>query len=77
MEWLRSIERKWQKIWKEMRVFEANLEPDKQKFFITVPYPYANGPLHIGHGRTYTIGDIVARYKRLRGFNVLFPMAFH
>ncbi|MEM2025654.1 MAG: class I tRNA ligase family protein, partial [Desulfurococcaceae archaeon] len=47
------------------------------KYFITVPYPYANGPLHIGHGRTYTIGDVIARYKRLRGFNVLFPMAFH
>lgn len=77
LEWLRNIEKKWQKIWKESRVFEANLDRSKPKFFITVPYPYANGPLHIGHGRTYTIGDIIARYKRLRGYNVLFPMAFH
>lgn len=77
MEWLRAIERKWQKVWREARVFEANEDKSKPKFFITVPYPYANGPLHIGHGRTYTIGDIVARYKRLRGYNVLYPMAFH
>ncbi|WP_440059320.1 leucine--tRNA ligase [Thermogladius sp. 4427co] len=77
LEWLRSIERKWQKIWREKRVFEANPDPARPKFFITVPYPYTNAPLHIGHGRTYTIGDIIARYKRLKGFNVLFPMAFH
>ena len=75
--WLRSIEEKWQKIWKERRLWEADPDPSKPKFFITVPYPYSNGPLHIGHGRTYTIGDIVARYKRLKGFNVLYPMAFH
>ena len=77
LEWLRSIEKKWQGVWREKRVFEANPSGDRPKYFITVPYPYSNGPLHIGHGRTYTIGDIIARYKRLRGFNVLFPMAFH
>ncbi len=77
LEWLRSIERKWQTKWRESRIFEANPVQGLKKFYITVPYPYANGPLHIGHGRTYTIGDIVARYKRLRGFNVLYPMAFH
>ncbi len=48
-----------------------------RKFLLTVPYPYANGALHIGHGRTYTIGDIMARYLRMKGFNVLYPMAFH
>ena len=77
LEWLRSIEKKWQERWREARIFEANPKPGTPKFYITVPYPYANGPLHIGHGRTYTIGDIVARYRRLRGFNVLYPMAFH
>jgi leucyl-tRNA synthetase len=77
LEWLRSIEKKWQEKWREAHVFEASPKSGLPKFFITVPYPYANGPLHIGHGRTYTIGDIIARYKRLRGFNVLFPMAFH
>jgi leucyl-tRNA synthetase len=77
LEWLRSIEAKWQARWRENRIFEANPEPGKPKYFITVPYPYSNAPLHIGHGRTYTIGDIVARYKRLKGYNVLYPMAFH
>lgn len=77
LEWLRSIEKKWQEIWKNMKVFESNPLEGAPKYFITVPYPYANGPLHIGHGRTYTIGDIIARYKRLKGFNVLYPMAFH
>ncbi len=74
---MRSIESKWQRVWYEKRVFEPEPVEGKPKYFITVPYPYSNGPLHIGHGRTYTIGDIVARYKRMRGFNVLFPMAFH
>ncbi|MEM4718148.1 MAG: class I tRNA ligase family protein, partial [Desulfurococcaceae archaeon] len=77
LEWLRDIEKKWQRIWRENRVFEANIDSSKPRYFITVPYPYANGPLHIGHGRTYTVGDIIARYKRLRGYNVLYPMAFH
>lgn len=77
LEWLRSIEAKWQARWRESRVFQADPMPGKPKYFITVPYPYSNAPLHIGHGRTYTIGDIVARYKRLKGFNVLYPMAFH
>ena len=75
-----DIEEKWQRRWQEARIFDA--EPgvggDRgKKFFITVPYPYTSGPLHIGHGRTYTIGDIIARFKRLEGYNVLFPMAFH
>lgn len=77
LSWLRSIESKWQRLWRENHLFEPRVEPGKPKYFITVPYPYTNAPLHIGHGRTYTIGDIIARYKRLRGYNVLFPMAFH
>ena len=53
-------------------------EPDsRQKFFLTIPYPYLNGNLHAGHTRTFTIGDAVARFRRMRGENVLFPMAFH
>ncbi len=77
LENIRKIEKKWQKKWAEARIFEADPEPGKEKFFLTVPYPYTSGPLHIGHGRTYTVGDVFARYKRLRGFHVLFPMAFH
>ncbi len=72
-----KIEQKWQKRWEKDHIFEADPDPTRPKFFITVPYPYTNGALHIGHGRTYTVGDLIARYKRMRGFNVLFPMASH
>lgn len=74
---LRSIESKWQKRWEESKIFEANPDKNRPKYFLTVPYPYTSGPLHIGHGRTYTIGDIYARYMRMKGYNVLWPMAFH
>ena len=71
-----EIEKKWQKYWNESGIFQA--EPDKrEKFFITIPYPYLNGNLHAGHTRTFTIGDVVARHKRMLGFNVLYPMGFH
>ena len=71
-----EIEAKWQKKWNESRVFEA--EPDdREKFYITIPYPYLNGNLHAGHTRTFTIGDVVARHKRMLGYNVLYPMGFH
>jgi leucyl-tRNA synthetase len=73
----RKIEKKWQERWERTRIFEADPDPKKQKFFMTVPYPYTSGPLHIGHGRTYTIGDVFVRFMRMRGFNTLWPMAFH
>ena len=72
-----KIEKKWQKRWEKDRVFEVDPDPKRKKFFLTVPYPYPNGALHIGHGRTYTVGDLIARYKRMQGFNVLYPMASH
>ncbi|MGC8497694.1 MAG: leucine--tRNA ligase [Thermoplasmata archaeon] len=72
-----DIEKKWQDLWNSEKIFEPKLDKNKKKFFITVPYPYANGPLHIGHGRAYTVGDVIARFKRAQGYNVLFPMAFH
>lgn len=71
-----KIEEKWQRKWEQEQIFQSNPE-DKEKFYITVPYPYTSGPLHIGHGRTYTLGDIYARFKRKQGYNVLWPMAFH
>ncbi len=71
------VEKKWRENWKNDRVFEPSVDENKKKFFVTVPWPYTNGSLHVGHGRTYTLGDIIARYKRLTGYNVLFPMAFH
>ncbi|MCS7143873.1 MAG: leucine--tRNA ligase, partial [Archaeoglobaceae archaeon] len=72
----KEIEEKWQKVWENERIFEA--EPnEKEKFFLTVPYPYLNGNLHAGHTRTFTIGDAYARYMRMKGYNVLFPLGFH
>ncbi|WP_342304242.1 leucine--tRNA ligase [Methanolobus sp. ZRKC5] len=71
-----KIENKWQSRWNESRIFEP--EPDeREKYFITIPYPYLNGNLHAGHTRTFTIGDVIARHKRMLGYNVLYPMGFH
>jgi len=71
-----KIENKWRNKWIENKDFETNLN-DKPKKFITVAYPYPNSPQHIGHGRTYTLADVHARFYRMCGFNVLFPMGFH
>jgi len=77
MEFLKQIERKWQKRWEEARIFESDPDPTRKKFFITFPYPYMNGPLHVGHGFTATRVDVYARFKRMQGYNVLFPWAWH
>lgn len=72
----KATEEKWRKKWDDAKLFES--EPDSRpKYYITVAYPYPSGGMHIGHGRTYTVPDIFARYKRMKGFNVLFPMAWH
>ena len=71
-----GIETKWRKKWEEGKDFEADPN-DKEKKFITVAYPYPNSPQHIGHGRTYTLADVHARFYRMKGYNVLFPMGFH
>ena len=77
MEFLKKIEEKWQKNWERARIFEIDPDPSKPKYFVTVAYPYPNSPQHIGHGRTYTMADVHARYMRMRGYNTLLPMAFH
>ncbi len=74
---LKTIHLKWQKEWENAKVYEANVHENKKKKFITAAFPYPNSPQHIGHGRTYTVADVYARYWRMKGFNVLFPMAFH
>jgi leucyl-tRNA synthetase len=71
------LEKKWRQRWDEQKTFESNPDSTKQKYLVTVAYPYPNSPQHIGHGRTYTLADVHARYKRMRGYNVLFPMGFH
>ncbi len=71
------VEKKWQEKWREAKAFEPIADSKRKKFFFTVPYPYVSGNLHVGHGRTYAIGDVIARFKRMRSYNVLWPMAFH
>lgn len=71
-----KIEDKWQKKWKDAKLFQSN--PDnREKVFLTVAYPYPSGAMHVGHGRTYTVPDVYARFKRMQGYNVLFPMGWH
>ncbi len=71
-----DIEIKWRSRWEAQKEFE--IEPDSRpKKFITVAYPYPNSPQHIGHGRTYTLADVHARFLRMNGYNTLFPMGFH
>jgi len=77
MAFLKQIEQKWQGKWEEAKIFESDPDPKKPKCYITVAYPYPNSPQHIGHGRTYTLADVHARYMRMKGYNVLLPMAFH
>ena len=74
---VRSFEEKWRRRWQESKAFESDPDPKRPKFFITVAYPYPNSPQHVGHARTYTLTDVHARFLRMRGFNVLLPMAFH
>ncbi|NJL43850.1 MAG: class I tRNA ligase family protein [Nitrosarchaeum sp.] len=59
------------------KTFESQPNTNKKKFFITIPYPYISGSLHIGHARVVTEADVYARYKRMQGYNVLYPLAFH
>jgi len=73
----RKIQDKWQRKWKKEKVFDVNVDKKKKKFFINIPYPYISGSLHIGHGRVVTETDVYARYLRMNGLNVLYPIAFH
>ncbi|PIO08604.1 leucine--tRNA ligase [Candidatus Pacearchaeota archaeon CG10_big_fil_rev_8_21_14_0_10_34_12] len=73
----KSIEKKWQKKWEEKKVFEPEINIKKKKFFVSFPYPYINLSPHIGHFYTIMRVEAFARYKRLQGFNVLFPQGWH
>ena len=72
-----AIEKKWQDKWEGAKAFEANIDGDTPKFFITFPYPYVNGAPHVGHAYSSLRTDAYARFKRMRGFNVLYPQGFH
>jgi leucyl-tRNA synthetase len=72
-----QIEDKWRRRWEEAQLFEADPDPARQKMMVTFPYPYMNGPLHVGHTFTATRVDAYARFKRMQGYNVLWPWAWH
>lgn len=72
-----AIEKKWQKIWDEDKTFHSEIDSDKEKYYALVEFPYPSGQgLHVGHPRPYTALDVVARKRRLEGYNVLYPMGF-
>jgi len=72
----KEIEAKWQQYWNDKKLFRVTEDPKKEKYYLLEMFPYPSGKMHMGHVRNYSIGDVVARYKKMRGYNVLHPMGW-
>ncbi|MFO8047760.1 MAG: leucine--tRNA ligase, partial [Desulfosudaceae bacterium] len=72
----KTIESKWQSFWEDNRMFRVSEDPEREKYYLFEMFPYPSGKIHMGHVRNYTIGDVIARYKKMRGYNVLHPMGW-